>query len=286
MSDAPPSADLPIGIFDSGVGGLTVMRAVADRLPHENLVYLGDTARVPYGNRGPATVRRYAENAAHFLVDHGVKALVVACNTATAFGLDHLRETFSDIPILGVVAPVSAQAAHVTSTSVVGVIGTRGTVGSRCYSRALESRGVASVHQIACPLFVPLAEEGWTNDDVARAVARRYLEGFQPTAIDTLILGCTHYPLLRDTIRHTIEEITEREVRLLDSASASSEKLANILEARDIARVEKAPGRIECFATDDPERFMATAARFFGSELEYVDHVDIIDVTSMGGAQR
>lgn len=284
MSDAPQSADLPIGIFDSGVGGLTVMRAIADRLPHEDLLYLGDTARVPYGNRGPDTVRRYAENATAFLAAHGIKALVVACNTATAFALDHLEKTFSELPVIGVVDPVSVHAATQTRNSSVGVIGTRGTIGSECYARALRGAGVETVHQLACPLFVPLAEEGWTDDDITLAIANRYLAGFAETDIDTLILGCTHYPLLRDIIQRAIDQSCSRHVTLLDSATATSDKLAKTLESRDIARAENDARRVECFATDDPSRFVATATRFFGSELEDVRHVDIMDVTSISDA--
>jgi glutamate racemase len=267
----------PIGIFDSGVGGLTVMRAVADLLPDENIVYLGDTARVPYGNRSAATVRRYAVNATSTLVREEIKALVVACNTASAYSLDALRERF-DIPIVGVIEPVARRAAALTRRGAVGVIGTRGTIASGSYRDALRRLGIDSTVQCACPLFVPLAEEGWTDGDVVETIARSYLATFADTDIDELILGCTHYPILADAIGRTIEEIVQRPVQLLDSASATAAALSDVLAERKLQH----PGRrttIRFWATDDPARFRETAHRFFGADLDEVEHVDIVDVT-------
>ena len=270
-------SELPIGIFDSGVGGLTVMRAVADRLPDEDLLYLGDTARVPYGNRGPETVRRYAINATAMLVQEGIKALVVACNTASAYALDALRARY-DIPIIGVVRPVAQQAAATTETGSVGVIGTRGTVASDCYRKALREFGVETIVQRACPLFVPLAEEGWNHGSVVSEVARHYLADFAGVPVDTLILGCTHYPLLVEPIGTAIEQIVGRPVQLLDSASATAEALAAQLETSDLRNPHESRTARFC-ATDDPERFRDTAHRFFGAELTEVEHVDIVDIT-------
>lgn len=279
MKSAPPRNERAIGVFDSGVGGLTVMRAIADELPGEDLIYLGDTARVPYGNRGPQTIRRYAQNAAHFLTEQSIKALVIACNTATAFALDHLKELF-DGPVLGVVEPVAAAAAAHTKSSSVGVIGTRGTIASDSYRSALAARGVDRITQIACPLFVPLAEEGWSCDPVTRTVADRYFEGFESSGIDTLILGCTHYPILREVLEASIREIMGHDVALLDSATTTSLTLRSALEDADLVAPASNEGQITCFATDDPDRFAQSAARFFGSELNRIDHVDLVDVSS------
>ncbi len=271
------SSNLPIGIFDSGVGGLTVMRAIASRLPAESLLYLGDTARVPYGNRSPQTIRRYAVNATTMLRDEGVKAIVVACNTASAYALRALQERY-DFPVLGVVDPVARAAAAATATGAIGVIGTRGTVASNCYLDALHALGVSDVIQKACPLFVPLAEEGWTQGEVVDAIARSYLQVFAGTAVDTLILGCTHYPLLADTIGRVFEETAGRSVRVLDSASATAIALSDELETNALGSPE-AVGALRFCATDDPAQFAETATRFFGAHLTDVEHVDIRDVS-------
>lgn len=267
----------PIGIFDSGVGGLTVMRAVADALPDENIIYLGDTARVPYGNRGASTVRRYAVNATSTLVGEEIKALVVACNTASAYALSALRERF-DIPIVGVIEPVAWRASKQSRRGSVGVIGTRGTIASGSYREALHRLGIESIVECACPLFVPLAEEGWTEGEVVEAIARSYLTAFSGSEIDELILGCTHYPILAEPIGETIEEIVGRPVQLLDSASATATALSNILERRKL-RHRGGRTTIRFCATDDPARFRETAHRFFGADLDDVEHVDIVDVT-------
>lgn len=271
------SSDLPIGIFDSGVGGLTVMRAIADVLPGESLVYLGDTARVPYGNRSPQTVRRYAINATSMLTTVGVKALVIACNTASAYALDALRGRF-DLPIIGVVDPVARRAAAVTKSGSVGVIGTRGTISSGCYDTALSALGVREVVHQACPLFVPLAEEGWTEGPVTAEIARHYLATFADTDVDTLILGCTHYPLLADTIAQAFEQIVGRGVQILDSATATAQTLSRELDAQALRSAQDEPTMRFC-ATDDPQRFEETASRFFRGDLHNVEHVDIRDVT-------
>lgn len=269
------AAHLPIGIFDSGVGGLTVLKAVRARLPNEDLLYLGDTARVPYGNRGADTIRRYAHNAAGLLVDTGIKALVVACNTASAFALQSLRDAIP-LPVIGVIDPVSELASRTTTTDVVGVLGTRGTVGSGCYPAAIRAHRPIEVLQQACPLFVPLAEEGWADESVTRQVADRYFEPFRSTAVDTVILGCTHYPLLARTIGAAINDAVGREVTLLDSGSATAEVLARVLDTHELARPD-ADGRLSFWATDAPEAFAASASRIFDEHLESVEHVNIHD---------
>ena len=270
--------ELPIGIFDSGVGGLTVMRAIAQALPHESLMYLGDTARVPYGNRSPQTIRRYAINATAMLWAEGIKALVIACNTASAHGLSALRERY-DMPVIGVIEPVATRAAATTQTGTIGVIGTRGTINSGSYRQALTALGVERVVEQACPLFVPLAEEGWTDGEVVRQIAQSYLETFRGTDVDTLILGCTHYPILAAPISAVIEEITGNPVRVLDSASATAAMLVDVLSRESInSRSDEAT--LSFCATDDPERFKESASQFFGAALEDVSHVDIRDVST------
>ncbi len=185
-----------IGIFDSGVGGLTVLKEIVRVLPQEDTIYLGDTARVPYGTKSPETVTRYSQQITSFLVSRDIKLLVVACNTASAFSLDALKERFP-IPIVGVIEPGSRRAAAVTRTGKVGVIGTEGTIRSSAYAKAIKRMNPEiEVITRACPLFVPLAEEGWVDNEVARLTARIYLQGLKEEGVDTLVLGCTHYPLL------------------------------------------------------------------------------------------
>jgi glutamate racemase len=272
--------NLPIGVFDSGVGGLTVMRAVADLLPQEHLVYLGDTARVPYGNRGADTVRRYALNATSLLVNRGVKAIVVACNTASAYALEAVNTHF-DVPVIGVIDPVAERAASRTEARSIGVIGTRGTVRSEAYVHALHRLDPElAVHQVPCPLFVPLAEEGWTSGDVVTQVAREYLTAFEDADIDAMVLGCTHYPLLHETIGEVIDDLLPGPVDLLDSASATAAVLDTRLSEHDLSRPKGAPRTLRFLLTDIPEGFRPTAERFFGDHIEALEHVDIVDVTS------
>lgn len=269
----------PIAIFDSGVGGLTVMRAVVDALPGEDILYLGDTARVPYGNRGAETVRRYAHNAAHLLAQFDVKAMVIACNTATAYGLSSLRERFC-FPLVGVVEPVARAAAAATVTGEVGVIGTRGTVASGSYPRVLTRLDPnIRVHQFACPLLVPLAEEGWTDGEVVETVLRRYLEPLSRTEVDTLILGCTHYPLLTKSIGEVLSRSMPQPVTLLDSAASTAQSLQVMLGKGGLLReaTSNRRGTLRFLLTDLPEGFVETAERFFGGEICSYEHVDIID---------
>ena len=210
-----------IGVFDSGVGGLTVLRAIRDRFPRVNLIYVGDTARVPYGNRSPRTVIRYSIECASFLIDRGIDVLVVACNTASSHAIPTLKERFS-LPVVGVVEPGVREALKVTRGRV-GVIGTLATVRSGTYQRILSSAGVR-VFSKACPLFVPLVEERLFEGEIAESVARMYLEEFRLMGIDTLILGCTHYPLLRKTIQKVLPG-----VRIVDSSSAVAAELAPLV---------------------------------------------------------
>ncbi len=264
----------PVGVFDSGVGGLTVARAIVDRLPHESLLYLGDTARVPYGNKSPETVRRYSLNITERLMLGGAKALVIACNTASAHALEAVRAAV-DVPVIGVIEPVSARAIERTQTGRIGVIGTLGTVKSCAYPRALTALSAAvEVHQRACPLFVPLAEEGWTAGRVPREVARTYLAGFAGTAIDTLVLGCTHYPLLRAVIEQVVADEVGGPVCVLDSAVATAERLAQVLADDGLLAVAGDPHH-KFLVTDDSESFQGVCERFFGAPVGHVEHVDL-----------
>ena len=257
-----------IGIFDSGVGGLTVQRAILDALPGLETVYLGDTARVPYGTKSPEVVTQYAVRNARVLVANGVEMLVVACNTASAVALPALREAF-DVPVLGVVEPGARAAARATRSGRVGVLGTQSTVASGAYQRALAALlpGVEVTAQ-ACPLFVPLAEEGWTDpgDEVVRLVSRRYLEPVRAARVDVVVLGCTHYPLLSAAIAAELPGVT-----LVDSAAA----IAAEVRERFPAAASGGPVEHSFLVTDTPDRFLRVAPRFLGRAVESARHVDV-----------
>ena len=271
----------PIGVFDSGLGGLTVLRDIRRHLPGERLVYLGDTARVPYGTKSAATVTRYAMECAGFLARRDIKALAVACNTASALAIEALRAALAPrrIPVLGVIEPGAVQACRASRSGQVGVIGTASTIRSGAYPRAIAAiRPDFQVTGAACPLFVPLAEEGWTgrDDPVARAAAMRYLRPLAAKNIDTLILGCTHYPLLREAIEAALAELAApgqaspcEAVVLVDSGEVLAADLARLLSIHDAAAPADAGQRPEerYFVTDDPERFAALSARFLGREI-------------------
>jgi glutamate racemase len=267
----------PIGIFDSGVGGLTVVRAVRAALPEEDIVYLGDSARVPYGAKSAETVTRYALSCARFLVQHDIKLLLVACNTATAHALPALRSALT-VSVIGAVEPGARMALQATRSGHLGVIGTLGTIRSGAYEAALRSLDPGTtVTGQACSLLVPLAEEGWTEDDVAVQVARRYLGELaaRAPAIDTLVLGCTHYPLLASVIAHAAEKVFAHSVRLVDSASAMADAARATLDAEDTRR--RATGRagtLRCFVTD-ASRLEELAPRFLGEPLESHELVDL-----------
>lgn len=275
------SAAQPIGVFDSGVGGLTVMRAIVEALPAEDVIYLGDTARVPYGNRGADTVRRYAINAAELLGTHQIKALVIACNTASAFALEALRNRLK-IPVFGVIAPAARQAAKLSRTGKIAILGTRGTIRSDSYQRALLNlRPDLDVHPLSCPLLVPLAEEGWLEGPVTHQVLKHYLEPLANTDVDTMILGCTHYPLFKKAIAQVLAELPLPPITLVDSANTTAAQLASELKASGLLRQGEAPGERRFLVTDLPEGFILTAERFFGRPLDGTfQHVDIADASN------
>lgn len=275
----PPNREAPIGLFDSGLGGLTVAAAIARALPHEDLVYFGDTARVPYGNRSPGTVVRYARNIMGFLRRQDIKLAVVACNTVSAHALDALVAEH-DIPVLGVIAP-GARAAHAASRNGrIAVLATPGTVRSEAYPQALTGLDEAlRAHQVACPLFVPLVEEGWLDHPVAEMVAREYLSPLVGTGVDTVILGCTHYPLLRPVLRRVVDALLGPHVAIVDSAEATAVEALAICRRLEIERARPGGAR-RFYVTDAPERSGEVAARFWGAatatslELEHVDLQD------------
>jgi glutamate racemase len=252
-----------IGLFDSGIGGLTVLQQITEALPRENTVYLGDTARAPYGTKSVETVLRYSFENTAFLVEKGVKIVVVACNTSTAIALDALRQEHS-VPVIGVIGPGVKRALAVTRNKKIGVIGTEATIQSGAYTRALKAQDPeVEVYSRACPLFVPLVEEGWTDNAVVKMTVEAYLGSLKQSGIDTLVLGCTHYPLLKKTIR----QFLGRGVRLIDSAQAIAKEVAVLLEKRSLAR-KNGNGAHSFFVTDAPDRFVKVGRRFLGEKVE------------------
>jgi len=270
------NTSLPIGVFDSGVGGLTVLKAIRAALPSENLIYLGDTARLPYGTKSPASIARYATQASAKLLGHNIKMLVVACNTASAVALDALQEQMAPVPVIGVVEPgaVAAVAARPGGSHLV--LATEATVRLGAYSRAITARDpAANVREQACELLVALAEEGWTNGDIADSIVRRYLDDAENDAFvaDCIILGCTHFPLLRDTISAAVGDSVE----VVDSAGTTAAVVREILGARgELADGDK-PGTLRLLATDGITRFARVGGRFLGEPLTAAD-VHLVDL--------
>jgi len=260
-----------IGVFDSGVGGLTVVKALFLELPQEEVIYFGDTARVPYGIKSPETVKRFALQNARFLATFDIKLLVVACNTASALALDEVRASF-DFPVIGVIEPGCEAAVGATRNGKVGVIGTPATIASSAYERTLKALdGSVEVYSKACPLFVPLAEEGWVDKDVTRMVAEEYLNPLKEAGVDTLILGCTHYPLLKGVIG----EVMGEEVTLIDSAEITARKVHEVLRQKDMLAKG---GRVhhKFFVSDIPVKFKDVASLFLGRDID--DALEKIDI--------
>lgn len=271
---------LPIGIFDSGVGGLTVYRALHERLPNEHFVYLGDTARVPYGTKSLSTVERYAIENSKFLESHGIKLLVVACNTASALALPAIRAAVG-VTVVGVIGPGARAAAKVATGKKVAVIATEATVQSGAYGEAIAKVDPSlQVIERACPLFVPLAEEGWGESDVARAVAEEYLSDFRKEDLGALVLGCTHYPILRDLISETVGT----GIPLIDSGQATSLEVQELLESNQLS-ASRSTGELRerrlCddldhfYVTDAAERFAKVAERFLGIAPSVLEAVEV-----------
>lgn len=281
--------DAPIGIFDSGVGGLTVYRALRERLPNERFIYLGDTARVPYGTKSLATVERYALENSSFLASLGIKLLVVACNTASALALPAIREKVG-IEVVGVIGPGGRKAVEIVrdlgTEARIGVIATEATVASNAYIDAIRRASVEpKVIQAACPLFVPLAEENWIDQPETSSIAEKYLAEIKAFAPQALVLGCTHYPILREVIQRTVGA----DVKLIDSGEATADEVAIILAKEGLANAEGPSEKRELcdsldhfYVTDAAERFGRVAERFLGARPQKLEAIEIYGVDELG----
>ncbi len=261
----------PIAVFDSGLGGLTVVKALQHNLPNEAIIYFGDTARVPYGNKSQALIREYSEEITKFLIEKGAKMVIVACNTASALAINHLKEN-CDIPIIGVIEP-GAEAAHaVTQSKKIGIIGTLATVRSEAYEKALRRLDDAiDATAKACPLFVPLVEEGWLEGDVTVQIAETYLAEMITDSIDTLILGCTHYPLLIPVL----EKVVGDGIHIVDSADTTAKYATQWLNELGLLTKDSSHGSLENYVTDLPVRFKRVARRFLGREIDHVSTIHL-----------
>lgn len=271
------SSELPIGVFDSGVGGLTVLRALRERLPHEQFIYLGDTARLPYGTKSGESVLRYSIQAAEFLVDQGIKYLVVACNTASSVAVEPLRVRFAPMPVIGVIEPGSLAGCAASESGHIAVLATEGTVRGGAYQRAIARlRPEARVSAQACSLFVALAEEGWTEGAIAEAIAHRYVdELFRGDAsIDTLLLGCTHFPVLAAALRAVIGP----SITIVDSAETTAKAVQAELVDRGLLHAARPSPLPILQATDSPERFARVGSRFLGEAFEPA-RVELVDLS-------
>ncbi len=283
------SENLPIGIFDSGVGGLTVYRALHNRLPNERFIYLGDTARVPYGTKSLATVERYAIENSQFLASRGIKMLVVACNTASALALPKIREKIG-IDVVGVIGPGARKAVEITKEKKnpkIGVIATEATVSSRAYSEAIRlASKTAEITETACPLFVSLAEENWTREPETLSISQKYLQEIIEKNVDALVLGCTHYPILREVIQQTVGE----NVKLIDSGEATAEEIEHLLTTKNLA--DKNPTKRETarhlcddldhfYVTDAADRFARVAERFLGVKPAKLEAIEVFGTDNL-----
>jgi len=253
----------PIGIFDSGVGGLTVMREVMEQLPYENIIYLGDTARIPYGSKSDQTIRKYANQCSSFLKSKDVKTIVIACNTASSIALENVQKNF-DLPVIGVIDPGARSAAAVTENGRIGVIGTIATINSNAYqAKIMEYLHDAEVIGIPCPLFVPIVEEGWEYSNVAELTAEKYLDELIEHDVDTLVLGCTHYPILR----YTIKKVVGPDVRLVNPAYETARDLKKLLTENNMLNENYANAKYEYYASDAPERLRRIGGNFLKKEI-------------------
>ena len=279
--------ELPIGIFDSGVGGLTVYRALHDLLPNEHFIYLGDTARVPYGTKSMATVERYAIENSQFLASRGIKMLVVACNTASALALPKIRESIG-LDVVGVIGPGGRKAVELTRDKPnprIGVIATEATVASDAYFEAIRrASDNAEVYQTGCPLFVPLAEENWTTEPETFSIATKYLAKMKEFGPDALVLGCTHYPILRDVIQQTVGE----SVKLVDSGEATAEEVRDLLDEKGLANPKAVTGKRKLcddldhfYVTDAADRFGRVAERFLGTKPSKLEAIEVYGIDEL-----
>lgn len=265
----------PIGVFDSGIGGLTVVKRFSKSLPYENIVYFGDTARVPYGSKSNSTVIEYSIQNTNFLLSKGVKAVVVACNTASSVAISELKKRF-EIPIIGMIEPGAEMATKKSKNKRIGVIGTRSTISNKAYSKAIkEITSDAKVIEKACPLFVPLAEEGWIDHQATIEIAEEYLKTLREFDIDTLVLGCTHYPILSNVIQN----VMGKEVTLIDSGVASAEVVKTDLKKFNLQNTSSEKGKDEFYVSDIPTTFKSVAELFLGRTIKDVHKVDLESFT-------
>lgn len=264
----------PIGVFDSGIGGLTVLREIAEQLPGEDVVYFGDTARIPYGSRSKETVVKYFLQSARFLLTKDIKAIVIACNTASAMAMEEAQDKFN-IPIIGVIEPGAKAAVAATKNSKIGVIGTKGTINSQSYQKKIRRiLPSAEIIGVPCPLFVPIVEEGWENSDVAFMVARHYLLELKEHNIDSLVLGCTHYPALR----YTIDRVFEGKVTLINPAYETAKEVRVLLEENNMLSSKIDGGVHKFYVSDDPENFKRVGGNIIKAEINSIEKVDIGDI--------
>jgi len=265
------NASKPIGVFDSGIGGLTVVRALLHRLPQENIVYFGDTARVPYGPKSPQVVREYAEEDTDFLLSKNVKMIVVACNTVSAVALDVVQKR-AKIPVVGVIIPGAKSAAAASKKKRIGVIGTIGTISSNAYANAIRQIDeTIAVFSRPCPLFVPLVEEGWGGHKATEMIAKEYLFPFTQEKIDTLVLGCTHYPLLKNVISDALKGTAV----LIDSGEAAALEVEKVLDEHRLRNASKEKPNLQFFVSDIPAKFTEIGERFLGAKMGIVKKVGI-----------
>jgi glutamate racemase len=261
----------PLGVFDSGIGGLTVVRALIERLPHENIVYFGDTARVPYGSKSPRVVREYAEQAIEFLTERQIKMAVIACNTVSAVAIDVVQKR-AGVPVVGVIIPGALAAVASSRNKRIGVIGTFATVSSNAYGNAIRQMdNSVKVFARSCPLFVPLAEEGWTEHKATALIAKEYLFPLTLEKIDTLILGCTHYPILRQAIAAAVGPT----VGLIDSGASAAEEVARVLRERDLCNTSPDRANLKFYVSDLPAKFSEIGERFLGKKMGRVERTPL-----------
>jgi len=269
------STTKPIGVFDSGIGGLTVVKRLAATLPNENIIYFGDTARVPYGSKSNSTVIEYSIQNTNFLLSKNVKAVVVACNTASSVAIEELKGKF-DIPIIGMIEPGAEMAIRKTNNKKIGVIGTRSTISNRAYSKEIKRIDASiEVYEKACPLFVPLAEEGWTDHKATYEIAEEYLGELRGLQIDTLVLGCTHYPILSDVIQKAMGD----NLTLIDSGIASAEVVKKELKQINLESDSSVKGYSEFYVSDIPTTFKTVAELFLGRPINEVKKVNLESLT-------
>lgn len=256
----------PIGIFDSGLGGLTVAKSIHNLMPSENIIYFGDTARVPYGSKSPETVIKFSVEIVNFLMSHQVKMIVVACNTSSAYAIETIKK-ISDVPVTGVIEPGVLNAVTITKNNKIGIIGTTATINSNIYSNKIRQKNPKlKVYSIACPLFVPVVEEGWIKKNLTSEIIKEYLKTLKTAKIDTLILGCTHYPLLKNKIMKFFDD----DISIIDSGKVTAEYINKMLSEKNLLNDNEERGELSFFVSDMPHKFSELGSNFFGNEISAV----------------